>query len=518
MKNINLNRVIKSKEDKIMRTLGIIIIISLFLASCSSSYDASAPYDEVYASGSEPAKVKTESVTVRSQTVESTTTVEGEYYSPEYEEGEFDSEGYYDYEYSSRIKRFGDENPGFDYYSNYYTDNYYYTNDPYYIGSNIYSGCGYCSGVSLSFGYGYGWGYPYYGWGYPYYSYRYPWYYDPWYYPYYGWGYGYSGYWGGSYWAGYYDGYWNGYWDGYYWGGGGYYPEPSPGGGHYYGHRNSRGGSSNGSNVSGTSPRDQRTGNDDVQVMNQSARGVRTDGNVQPVNAVGNPAAGQPGNKEDVLNASARGDRGEGTPVNPPGTSVTKTDVLGNQPTYNKPAEAASRTVRTSDETVKPGQNTSMSESRRVQPEMKYEKPKTYTSPSYRTTPSKQEYSSPSSRESRPVSGQGEGETRKVYSTTPERKINDGGSRPVQESGPSKLNAVTPSQKYTSPSRSNERSTYSSPSNSGSRSYSAPSRSYSPSYNSGSSGGSRSSGGGGGSTGGGSSSGSSGGGSRGVRR
>lgn len=515
MKNINLNRVIKSMEEKVMRTLGFIVIVSLFLASCSSTYDASVPYDEVYASGSTPAKATTESVTVRSQAVESTTAVEGEYYSPEYEEGEFDSEGYYDYEYSSRIKRFQDDNPGFDYYSNYYTDNYYYTNDPYYIGSDIYSGCGCCSGVSLSFGFGYGWGYPYYG-------YYYPWYYDPWYYPYYGygWGYGYPGYWGGSYWAGYYDG----YWDGYYWGGGGYYPEPYPGGGYYYGHRNSRGGSSNGSNTSGSTPRDQRYGNDEAQLMSQSARGVRTDGNVQSVNGSSTTAPGQTINKETVLNTSARADRDPAKPVSPSGSTATKTDVLGNQPAYNKPAEASARTPRTADETVNMGQNTSMSESRRVQPEMKYEKPKTYTSPSYRTTPSNQEYSSPASRESRPVSSGTEGTTRKVYSTTPERKVVNEGTRPTQESGSNKMNALTPSQKYTSPSRSSERSysspsnsgsrSYSSPSSSGSRSYSAPSRSYSsPSYNSGSSGGSRSSGSSGGGMGG-----SSSGGARGGRR
>ncbi len=200
-------------------TLITIITISIYLASCSSTYDASAPYDEVYATSRESSKSTPETVTVRSQPVESTTSYEGDYYAPEYEEGEFESDEYYDYEYSSRLKRFHNDNPGFDYYSNYYTDNYYYSGDPYYMGSSIYGGYGCCGpSVSLSFGFGYGWGYP---------SYYTPWYYDPWYYPYYGygwgWGYGYPGYWGGSYWAGYNDGYWNGYWDGYY-GGGGYYP------------------------------------------------------------------------------------------------------------------------------------------------------------------------------------------------------------------------------------------------------------------------------------------------------
>ena len=101
-----------------MRTLAnFTVIFSLFLASCSSTYDASAPYDEVYASAESLLKgVVSKDVTVHSQPVESTTAYEGDYYSPEYAEGEFDSEEYYDYEYASKIKRFNDDNPGFDYY------------------------------------------------------------------------------------------------------------------------------------------------------------------------------------------------------------------------------------------------------------------------------------------------------------------------------------------------------------------------------------------------------------------
>ena len=42
----------------------------------------------------------------------------------------------YDYEYTSRVRRFYDAAPGFSYYSDFYVDNFYY--DPYYCGSSIY--------------------------------------------------------------------------------------------------------------------------------------------------------------------------------------------------------------------------------------------------------------------------------------------------------------------------------------------------------------------------------------------
>ena len=138
-----------------MKNLAVLTVLAaLFLASCSSTYNASAPYDEVYATSDKPSNTVSNSkdVTVQSEPVESTTAYEGDYYSPEYEEGEFSSDEYYDYEYSSRIKRFHSDNPGFDYYNNYYTDNYYYSYDPYYMGSSIYSGYGCCGpSFSLSF-------------------------------------------------------------------------------------------------------------------------------------------------------------------------------------------------------------------------------------------------------------------------------------------------------------------------------------------------------------------------------
>lgn len=135
----------------------------------------------------------------------------------------YNLDDYYDYAYSSRIKRFHRYHySGFGYYHGYYTDMYWYTYDPFYYGVSIY--------------YGYPWWYPssyYYspysvywgsGWGYGYYPY-----YSPWY----GYGYGYGGYWGG-----YYNGYWNGFYDGYWYNASDYYYNSYDGTNRYYGSRN----------------------------------------------------------------------------------------------------------------------------------------------------------------------------------------------------------------------------------------------------------------------------------------
>lgn len=124
----------------------------------------------------------------------------------------FDYDNYYDYEYTSRLRRFQDDNfVSDDYYSDYYTNSYWYDNNPSSYGTSIYLG--------------YDWWYPGYtyyrpGWylGFSYgpfslgYGYRNYWGCSSWW-PYYAWDYG----WGlSSYGHGYWNGYWNGYWDGRY--------------------------------------------------------------------------------------------------------------------------------------------------------------------------------------------------------------------------------------------------------------------------------------------------------------
>ena len=151
------------------------LLVILFLASCSSSKHASTTYDEVYATTSHATTATStgyDRVNVESAPVGETSAYQGDYASGEYEDENFDPEGYYDYEYSSRLKRFHSDSQGFDYYDNYYTNTSNYSNDGYCCGSSIYSGCG-CyssscyggSGFSLSLGFGFGWGG--YGWGYP---------------------------------------------------------------------------------------------------------------------------------------------------------------------------------------------------------------------------------------------------------------------------------------------------------------------------------------------------------------
>ncbi|MDE7150239.1 MAG: hypothetical protein K2O01_07535, partial [Bacteroidales bacterium] len=140
----------------------------------------------------------------------------GEYYLYEndtaaYEYPAFDYDNYYDYEYSSRLKRFHqDDYITDDYYDDYYTNTYWYDQNPYSYGTSIYLGYNnwvpsftvYGGGWSLGLSYGYDpfWYRSYRYW--PSYSY---------------WDWGWPGYWGPGYWHGWGwgSGYWNGYWDGY---------------------------------------------------------------------------------------------------------------------------------------------------------------------------------------------------------------------------------------------------------------------------------------------------------------
>ncbi len=113
-----------------------------------------------------------------------------------------DNDGYYDFYYTSRLRRFHSPYYGWDYYDPFYSDNYWYTYNPASWGASIYFG----SPWGLSFG----WYQPYFYS--PFYS---SFYYGGFndFYPYYG--YGYPGYYG-SYWNGYGHGFYDGYYGGYY--------------------------------------------------------------------------------------------------------------------------------------------------------------------------------------------------------------------------------------------------------------------------------------------------------------
>jgi hypothetical protein len=118
----------------------------------------------------------------------------------------YDEDDYYDYAYSSQIRRFNHP-VGWSYYDPYYTNLYWYDYNPYSWGVSLYTTYSWWTpgfyGPSVSIGFNYGWN-NWYGCTNSYYGGCYG-------------GYGgyYGGYYGGGY-GGYNHGYQNGYWDGYY--------------------------------------------------------------------------------------------------------------------------------------------------------------------------------------------------------------------------------------------------------------------------------------------------------------
>jgi len=436
------------------------IIFVVILASCSSSKQASAPYDEVYATSPPNATLyKTQDQPQANQSADNSIDVRDE------DDGEeFNPEGYYDYEYSSRIRRFHEDNPDKDYYDSYYTDAYNYDNSSYSPGTSIYNGCGCGSSSwnpSMSFSMGYGMGYGAYGYNMGYgsmYGYSNPYspYYDPFYDPYYS-GWGYNSY-ASSYWNGYNNGYNAGYWSGYYggygygyggYGGyGGYYPTSYYYYGDdysntYYGPRGNRSGNSDGS--SGRDPRGYKPGEGDISSIGE------------PLMEEGDPIGG--------------GDEKSGatTATHDPGSNQTTASKVYtaeqlskmDEPVYEKPVTSSTKKyIKTSNTTTTTN--------------MKYDKPKNYTSPKYRTTASSKEYSSPSSKDVRTYSKDKTSKT--VYYKPVERKTTSTSSRSVNSNhydySPSRSSNT---RSYTPPT--NTRS-YSSPSRS-TRSYSTPSKSYS---------------------------------------
>jgi hypothetical protein len=210
---------------KLQYLLGIALIINAY--SCSSTYNAgnNAADDVYYSSKDQQAPQPASSAPANTSNDYSSNenydqNNSGQSQQPDYAPGEnystteqhSDENGntyvtnnyngdYYDYEYSSKIRRFYEPAYGYNYYDPYYTNSYWYDYNPYSWGVSIYLGYNWWApsayyynpfcygGFSVGFGYGYG----YYG-GYPYYpSYPvYPYYgYYPYASPYYGYGNGY---------------------------------------------------------------------------------------------------------------------------------------------------------------------------------------------------------------------------------------------------------------------------------------------------------------------------------------
>ena len=134
-----------------MRPLLYTSIVLLFLSSCITS--SHVHYSDPNYLGSSEFSSYEEIVTepVYEIIEEDTDTITDNYYS------EYDvAEDYYDYSFSSRIRRFHRPMYYSNYYGGLYTDYYWYNNDPFYCGTSIY--------------YGYNWNSPYYSYYSPYYS------------------------------------------------------------------------------------------------------------------------------------------------------------------------------------------------------------------------------------------------------------------------------------------------------------------------------------------------------------
>lgn len=193
------------KPNVLSKAAGFIFLsaTAFLLSSCGSTFMVAA--DDVY--GTVPTREQERSFRQQDQSVshyETYAQESSQQYGHPAPTDTFNYDDYYDYEYTSRLRRFHeDDYLSDDYYSDYYTNTYWYDANPYYYGTSIYLGYNwwypsytcYRPGWYLGFSYGpfsFGWG------GWPYYSY---------YWPEYGWGYS-NGYWNG-YWDGYYNGYWH---------------------------------------------------------------------------------------------------------------------------------------------------------------------------------------------------------------------------------------------------------------------------------------------------------------------
>ncbi|MBU2652050.1 MAG: hypothetical protein KKA81_14065 [Bacteroidetes bacterium] len=486
-----------------------ILTLSFILGACSSSYQSSLPYDDVYYSSTDKSKdqVNKEQISATSETREvyqSGTRGEEDNFSkypPEYsgdeayndadyylEEEEFEMDDYYDYSYSSRIRRFHDPNAGLGYYDNYYTNNYYYNYDPYAYGTSIYMGYNYYDpfyySPSLYFGYSWGWGSIGWGWGYPYYD---PWYCCGPYYPYYG-----------GYWAGYWNGYWDGYYDNYYYNSYDYNSS-------YYGQRGSRGLNTNGTGTkSGRTfgekyedavARGSRADNSTISSQNAAAKVSGQEGTVSPRTARESINTSKPATGEAVTETAARQYRTPTGEVNTTSEREARTSPAEGK-RYEKPntssREPAARTQPIQSEKARYS-NREVYSNR----EKQYSKPQTYSTPEYRNARSSQEYSAPRSPATNEARTRGSVTGNNNYSR-PSGTTNRSGVSTQQR---------TPTQRYSAPSGNNSSRSYSAPATrTPSRTISTPSPSRSsissPSRSSGSSGSSGSSRSSGGSTGG----------------
>ncbi len=398
------------------------VLFALFLAGCSSAYQTAGVHDDIYYSRNN-AEIAAEDAHQASAAVVQVNPANeskpaGNYQEPyeqDYQQEEYayydepvetetyyDDEGntyvtqnfymdsYYDYSYSSRIRRFHRDWASFGYYDPYFTNMYWYNYNPHYYGTSIYMG--YNSLFFPSF---------YYSWGY-----------RPWGWTHYGYGWGYGNPWG-NYWGGhtygYMGGYHDGYWSGYYMGaygypyGGNYYYDYEPTGISYGARRPS--GSSSGVGVreagrygsAGTklsvSESGRIQGREPAGAQPSDTKDARTTAGETRESSSMRPKAGEAASPGQIAQRPAveskeqSGEQRRPTQYEPrrrpqdytaPTTSQQRE---GQTPRYTRPVQPQER----SGQTAQPG-----------------ERPRTYTSPSQQQPRSNQEYRRPST-EQRPA-------------------------------------------------------------------------------------------------------------------
>ncbi|MBE0661075.1 MAG: hypothetical protein IH597_01305 [Bacteroidales bacterium] len=549
------------KEGKPMKPIAILsLFAAMLMASCTTSRPGATVYDDVYYSPRDRVvHVKEVVITTNDQEQIATGQDQQEYYQEEtqyytdpsyetpYTESQYYSDpqsgsvsnyyygDYYDYSYTSRLRRF--HSPGFgSYYNDYYTNMYWYNYDPYYYGTSIYIGYG---------------GYPsyYYGWGWPRRSY-----WSSWYSPYYMYGMGYPHYYYGgysSYWMGYNHGYWDGYYGSYY--GNDWYYNSNDQNSYYYGPRTSFAGNtgSGGNNEAAGRPvtfgerYEKALIGEGVTRGSQDGRGSRpapgtevtrgsnsgavdaerqTSTDVKRGEAITSPQdTDRSGTR--VGSGVREGQNAEGRRINEPTDQNTQParTVAPNQRNYEYDGSSS----RPNPGYVRPDAQRQQPTQIQRQPQPysspRYTKPKTseeFTSPAYRNPsnvvrpadnqPQRQE-ASPSQQRSPVQTSPGREEQSQPRYTPPGRSNDNRQSTPPPRSYSPPTRSETPARSsgptYTPPTRNNNsspsysapsRSNSSSPSRSSSPSYSAPSRSSGssspPPSSSGSSGSSRSSG------------------------
>lgn len=545
LNNISISS--NSKENSAMKTLTKILSLGVFLifTGCSSTYQI-ASYDDVYYT---PKKSDNQEVTKTNksdyqsngyeqpQILESTPETKGnnnrtnnyssddtgDYPYTETTQNKdksgdtyvnnnyFEYDDYYDYSYSSRLRRF--YSPSYynwGYYDPWYTNAYWYNYNPFYWGVSIYLGYSWCSYQHY---HGWGYNYPYYGW----YGYHTP------YYHYYGWG-GYPYYYGGyysSYWHGYNHGYWDGYHDGYY--GETYYYNSLDKNTHSYGPRGGIGSSGTRTPGSTGNTRETFAQRYESSIYGRTAKSVGSSSkDINATSSVNEAVKNERGNSNVISNESNSSRNNETKISTTPATDIGRnSDVKmrsentqttkslyerpNNTTTDNRtnPIERSSQTSPVNTKPESQGQSRSTQNAppsenqynyRQELPKKQYAKPDNYEKPVYtrpnnEPTPNTKSYSSPTYGEprssdrytaprpqpnqsvnrpnqSRPNSEEGSKQYSQPKSYTPS-------TTPRQESPSRNYTAPKSNESYqSSPSKSNS----SSSSSSGS-SYSAPSRS-----------------------------------------